>query len=242
MFWGVAIPGLAMHNKELPEVPGLYRLQNPEVAEGEIMPSDYSLEEVAASHLNTIKSLPKDPATPFIVMGISMGAMIAAILGSKYRQDLPANSWFRLLSTSANIPGNPAIIPEYTQMFLACKRGDAQSFEENLGLLFSKTFRAEKSKDVSEFFAYRAAGGNQQSGKALFRQLNAIKAFNGQKFFSELNPTECTIICGAEDEVFGETHRKEIASLLPKARLDVIPNLGHMSSIEQPLLYRQHYG
>jgi hypothetical protein len=34
MYWGVAIPGLAMNDKELPDIPGLLRLQNPEVGDG----------------------------------------------------------------------------------------------------------------------------------------------------------------------------------------------------------------
>jgi pimeloyl-ACP methyl ester carboxylesterase len=242
MYWGVAIPGLAMNNIELPDIPGLLRLQNPEVGDGPLLSGDYSLEQVAEYHLETILSLNLPPGTSFEIMGISMGAMIAAILGTRYRSRLPKAARFRLLSTSPNLDENPAIIPDYTQMFLACKRGDPESFASNLGLLFSQTYRLTNPKAVQEFFQYRAAGGNQQSGKALFRQLAAIRGFRGKDIIPSLNASECTFISGDEDEVFGERHRLDLVSLLPAARHHLVNQLGHMSSIEKPLLYREFYG
>ncbi len=118
MYWGVAIPGLAMNNVELPDIPGLLRLQNPEIGDGPSLSGDYSLDQVAEYHLETILSMNLAPGTSFEIMGMSMGAMIAAILGTRYRNRLPPATRFRLLSTSPNLDENPAIIPAYTKMFL----------------------------------------------------------------------------------------------------------------------------
>jgi hypothetical protein len=40
--------------------------------------------------------------------------------------------------------------------------------------------------------------------------------------------------------VFGERHRLDIVALLPGARHHLVKQLGHMSSIENPLLYAQY--
>lgn len=239
MYWGIALPGLAMSKEELPSIDGLARLENAEVGDAPAFPADqdYTLEDLAERHLASILALPRDRSQPFHVVGISMGAMLAMILGTKFRAALPADTRFTLIATSPNLAANPAILDEHIALFLGSRRGDAASFEKNLGLLFSPTYRREAPAAVTAFFTYRAAGGNRQSGRAFFRQLEAIKRFAGDQYLPRLAPDATTVICGEEDLVFGAAHRADLLRLLPGALHVLVPGLGHMASHEKPHLF-----
>jgi len=228
-----------MSSHELPAIDGLARLENAELGDAPAFPAEqaYTLEDLAERHLATIRALPRDPSQPFHLVGISMGAMLIGILGTKHRAALPADTRFTLITTSPNLPENPAILDEHIALFLGSKRGDAASFEKNLGLLFSETYRREAPAAVTAFFTYRANGGNRQSGRAFFRQLEAIKRFAGATYLPQLTAAATTVICGEEDFVFGAKHRADLARLMPGARHVLVPRLGHMASHEMPQLF-----
>ncbi|MGZ3782741.1 MAG: hypothetical protein ACXVCY_19010 [Pseudobdellovibrionaceae bacterium] len=81
--WGVAIPGLAMHNSEIPDIPGLLALQNPEVGDGVTLDSKYSLYDVAEIHLKEINAILSNRSASkekFWIIGMSMGGMVNSIL------------------------------------------------------------------------------------------------------------------------------------------------------------------
>ncbi|MGZ3771598.1 MAG: hypothetical protein ACXVCP_18835 [Bdellovibrio sp.] len=110
--WGVAIPGLAMHNSEIPAIPGLLALQNPEVGDGVNLDSKYSLNDVAEIHLKAIKAILSDNSTNrdnFWIIGMSMGGMVNSILASELRSKLPANIKFGFFVTTANLSSNQAV-------------------------------------------------------------------------------------------------------------------------------------
>ena len=42
------------------------------------------------------------------------------------------------------------------------------------------------------------------------------------------------VACGAEDTVTPPAHHREMAALIPGAKLEIIPDAGHMTPLEQP--------
>ncbi len=137
--WGLAIPGLAMKADELPFIDGLLRLENPEIGSGpDWSGREYSLIDVASFHAKNIAKL---NLSKVVVIGMSMGGMIASIIASNFRQLLPKNSTFRLLVTSANLPDCPAITAQMLQEWSTARRGDFESYKKVLSPFFPMSLR-----------------------------------------------------------------------------------------------------
>lgn len=236
----IAIPGLAMTAAELPELPGLWRLENPEIgtAASQRIEGDYSAEAVAKAHAATIAELIRQGARPRTMIGMSMGGMILAVLATEHRELFPAETHFRFLATSANTAANPAVPTSLLDAFATARPGDPATFAEALALLFSPRYRELRPDAYAKYCAYRAFGKNGQSAKAYFRQVEAVRLFRGETYFPQLATRSVELVCGSEDQIFPEGHRQDLARLAPGARMRVIDGVGHMVNLEQPELFR----
>ncbi len=236
--WGVAIPGLAMAAAELPDLPGLIRLENPEIGDGPALSAVYTLEDVAAMHLKTIREnfLETDRLT---VVGFSMGAMIAAVLASEHRTELPKQTAFRFLAASANSVEHPAAPDSMLEAWRSAVIGEPETFRPLLEPFFSAEFRSREPEKFAAFVRYRAAGENRQTAKAFRCQTAALRAFRGAKHFGVVDPSEAVFIAGADDRIFGPAHAAELKKLLPQAEHREIASAGHMLNLEQPVFWRQ---
>lgn len=219
--------------------PNVYKIENPGVAHKErIQKESYSLEDVAILHLNQIKHalINADPDKSYKFLGMSMGGMILSILASEYRSELPRNSTFCYLVTSANTTTNPAVPDFLMETWKQAIPGNLDSFAPILNPFFSKSFAASNPDKVSEYVEYRALGKNKQSPKEFMRQLAALRSFDGKRYFARLNPSETLIVSGEDDYILGARHHQDLMQLVPKASHRVIDGLGHMVNIEQPEL------
>ncbi len=240
--WGIAIPGLAMNCNELPIVPGMLRLQNPEVGNGETFSSAYTLEEVALLHARKIAELKIDAAQKFHVIGMSMGGMsmggmIVSILATKYRQFFPLNSRFQIFVSSPNFADSEALPNALIQDWLNVRRGNVVDFRRTLKPSFSKSFLNSHSNEFEAYVQYRIRGENGQTPRGFMRQVAAIQAFGGEKYYPELNPKECRFVNGLDDDIFGAAHRAAQKRLAPEVRFLEIKNMGHMVHLERPDLF-----
>ncbi|MCX6106673.1 MAG: alpha/beta hydrolase [Proteobacteria bacterium] len=235
--WGIAIPGLAMAASELPSVPGLLRLDNPETGDGPPWEAvAYKLEDVAEMHAKHISTLGK---TDLVIMGMSMGGMIVSIMASRFRSILPANTSFRVLVSSPNLSSNQAITAAMLAEWKTAQLGNVGDFKRILGPFFSEQFRLVSDNKAQDYYSYRALGGNKQSPKALYRQIGAIFSYNGQNYWPNIDPTEMTVIGGADDYILGPTHNLDLKELLPGANHHEISGLGHMVNLEMPELFQK---
>ena len=84
-YWGVVIPGLAIAADEMPLIPGLLALDNPEAGGACRLPEDYTLEQVAECHIRYLGEHREEFTDDLKLIGMSMGGMILSIMASKFR-------------------------------------------------------------------------------------------------------------------------------------------------------------
>ena len=240
MIHGVAIPGLGMAAHELPEVKGLVRLENPEIGQGPtIGATSYSLYDVAELHAQKIEALANaSAASPFWVLGMSMGGMVAAILASDLRSRLPRSCRFLFLVTSANTKVVPAVDDQRLEEWMRARPGSVESFRSVMAPFFSKEFTARSPEVIEAYASYRASGANGQSPKAFMRQVSALRGFDGALYFSRIKQDEAAVISGAEDYVLDPRHAAELRRLLPHAEHTGLTGVGHMINLERPAIFQ----
>jgi pimeloyl-ACP methyl ester carboxylesterase len=231
--WGYAVPGLAMAAAELPEIPGLIRLENPEIGNGPRMTSSYTVEDIADMHTARIRES-SQAQDELLIIGMSMGALIAAAMGSEFRSRLPVRTHFRFLAASPNTAAHPAVADTVLDDWKQVVPGDATVFARLLEPFFSKSFHQRHPERVAKYVRYRSNGENSQTAKAFRRQTAALRSFRAVEYFSRLDPAEAECIGGKEDRVFGPAHSRELKLLLPQAEHCEMDELGHMINIERP--------
>jgi len=75
----------------------------------------------------------------------------------------------------------------------------------------------------------RAAGAAQ-----LIRQNRAVMARADARSWLPQLACPLLVLCGEADRLTPPEHSREIAALVPQARLEVLPGAGHMLTMEQP--------
>ena len=231
----VVIPGLSMHRQEIPPAAGTLVLQNPGVDDAPDLADGYRLEEVAALHGKALKA--HALADDVLVIGMSMGGAILSVLATQHRDALPSKARFRFLVTTANTPAVPAASDATLREWSRGRFGEIDTFREILAPFFSEKFRREHPDRAEAYYRYRAFGENRQSAKAFYRQVTAIRAFDGSPYFGALDPANAEIVCGAEDYVLGPPHHRELHRLAPAVPFHVVPDLGHMANLEAPRFF-----
>jgi len=238
---GVSLAGLAMAASELPKIDNIIALENPEIGNGVAMSGTYTLEDVAELHLPAVLEHARGEEE-FFVVGMSMGAMIAAILATRFRSKLPKKTRFRFLVTSPNSEKNPAVTPQLLEDWKAARFDDTAIFSKLLTPFFSDRFRTQHSKEFMQFVQYRARGENKQRASAFRRQTAALKAFRGIEVFGKVDPNEVEFVGGAEDHIFGPAHSAELRVICPDAEHFERIELGHMVNLEAPELFDPAFG
>lgn len=237
--WGFAIPGLAMNADELPNIPGLVRLQQPGFAGIADFDTQYTIEDLAAYHLKTIQEQMSDDV---VIIGMSMGGMIASVLASKFRDQLPKKTKFRFIVTTANPPELSCITKAMMADWYQAKQGDIPSFAKILVPFFGRGFREANPELAENYFRYRATGLSTQSSKSFVKQLTSVVGFNGTSYFGGLTPSEVEFIHGEADEIMSLPHHELLRKIQPEAVHHVISGLGHMVNIEAPHLFEREWG
>ncbi len=230
---GFMIPGLAMAARELPTFDGVVGLENPEVGDGITLEREYTLEEVAELHVRTLRATLGTSSEPLRLCGMSMGGMILAIIATEFRSRLPAQCRFHFFVTTPNTEDLPAIPDILLEHWATARRGVVEDFERVLAPFFGAAFLKAHPATARAYFSYRALGENKQSGRAFFRQMNALRSCPAHRYFARLDPKEAKFVGGAEDQILGPQHNRALASICPDADHDEVESLGHMINMER---------
>ncbi|TWW11135.1 alpha/beta hydrolase fold protein [Planctomyces bekefii] len=236
---GVLIPGLSMAASELEQFSDFLALENPEVGTGQMLPVDaYSLLDLAKIHAEKIAAAFDgsrfEESQPLLVVGISMGGMIASHLATDLRQHLPKHCRFAFLVTSANIREHPAIPERLLTEWSRMKGEQLDAVRPAFAPLFSPDFLKDHPERFDAYCEYRIRRGNRQTAKSFYRQVQAIQRFDGAKTFAALRPNESLFISGSDDQLFGPPHAKILGQLAPAAEHRIVAGLGHMIHLERP--------
>lgn len=227
-----------MNADELPDIPGLVRLQHPGFGSCADWSTSYSIEDLAEYHLRAI--LAQSAATDeLLIIGMSMGGMIVSVLASRLRDQLPAKTRFRFLVTSANHQDLPCISKDMLARWYQARPGNDDSFAQILTPFIGRSFRDAFPERTKAYFRYRAQGGNGQSTAAFLKQLAAVTKFDGTGYFSSLKADEIEFVHGGADEIMSDEHRKLLRELQPHALHVVVPEMGHMINFEAPQWFQK---
>ena len=163
------------------------------------------------------------------VVGISMGGMIAQELA------LSRPELIRTLTIGASYCGGPEgtlMSPEDLQMLAtAYVSGEAeQVFRAMWEINLSPGFR----EDDSRFAAFAEMGSALPAPQpVVLQQMRACGDHNTHERLGQISlPT--LVIHGDADRLLGYNNGREIASLIPDARLETLEDTGHMFWWEQP--------
>lgn len=185
---------------------------------------------VARHHDDSVRSIAEgvlSAAPPrFALVGLSMGGYVAFEI---MRRAADRVTRLALLDTTARPDGAEQTQRRRDQMALAA----AGQFEDVVDVLFQAWVRPSRQDDTALRQVVRQMAG--ETGPAAFaRQQTAI--MNRPDSVPELAAIGCPtlVLVGEEDQVTPPEHAKEIAAAVPGARLVVLPDCGHLSTLEQP--------
>lgn len=163
---------------------------------------------------------------PFVLIGSSMGGMIA--LEAAHRA--PARVAAIALLGSTARPDTPELIELRRQ---ACELYAAGRMDEVLRANVSFAFHPDHARDaelVERYLAMiRRAGAD-----ALIRQNRAVMARPDLRPHLPQIASPALVACGEADLLTPPEQSREMAALLPDSRLVIVPRCGHLMTLEEP--------
>lgn len=166
-----------------------------------------------------------DAPPRFALVGLSMGGYIAFEI---MRAAPNRVSRLALLDTTAR-PDTPAQSQRRREQI---DRTRAGHFAQVVDELIEVWVRPSRRDDGMRRLIHRMAA--ETGPEAFIRQQTAI--MNRMDSRPDLAGIACPtlVVVGADDELTTPEHAKEMAGAVPDARLEVVPDCGHLSTLEQP--------
>jgi 3-oxoadipate enol-lactonase len=160
------------------------------------------------------------------VMGISMGGMIAQELALAHPELL------RTLTLGCTYCGGPgSSLPPQPELGAAIMSGDR---ERAVRAMWEANVSARFAQDDEAYARFRAIGAERAVAVAVtMEQLSAITRHDTSARLGGLEmPT--LVVHGTEDAIIPVENGRMVASLIPGARLEILPETGHLFFWEQP--------
>jgi pimeloyl-ACP methyl ester carboxylesterase len=160
------------------------------------------------------------------VMGISMGGMIAQELA------LASPGRVRTLTLGCTYCGGPgSSLPPQPELGAAIMSGDR---ERAVRAMWEANVSQSFAQEEDSYARFRAIGLERSVAVAVtMEQLSAITRHDTSARLGELEmPT--LVIHGTEDRIIPVENGRMVAGLIPGARLEVWPGIGHLFFWEQP--------
>ncbi len=184
----------------------------------------YGLADMAEDLYQLIEHLGVGPVH---YVGHSMGAMMGPLLALTHPEALRS---LTLIGGSA-IPEPEERLAGYRQLVGAVRAGGAAQVVDRLvGLFFSEASRAKRQAAIARYrqdFLSNDPEGLYWTAEAVFTRSNLLDQLPEVQV-----PT--LVIVGAEDVVTPVERAHELAKGIPDARLLVIPQVGHFTTVEAP--------
>jgi pimeloyl-ACP methyl ester carboxylesterase len=157
------------------------------------------------------------------VLGASMGGMIAQHLALEDRASI------RSLTLACTTPGGRSGVPPWRLLTTAALRpilGSARTFPLVAPALYARDTLKERPARVREDLARRLE--DNTSPLTLYAQMGAIARHDTRSRLGELNGLPTLVVHGLEDNLVPHDRGRELATLIPGARLELVPKCGHL--------------
>ena len=169
-------------------------------------------------------ALLREHAGPLVLCGASMGGMIAM---EAARQAPERIAGLALLGTDAG-PDTPEMIALRTSAIGLFAQGRAREvIEPNIGMAFHPDHAQALAGAYLDFVL---GAGDEQ----LIRQNRAVMARPDARPHLPRLACPVLVLCGEADLLTPPERSREIAALVPQARLVLVPRCGHMLTMERP--------
>ena len=184
----------------------------------------FSLDDLAEHVVALLDHLKVERA---VWAGLSIGGMVAlrAALARPGRVD-----GLVLLNTTAGDDGVGAKIKFRMMGMIARLFGIAPLMPSVLSLMFGATTRRERT-DLVAAWRSRFAAADVPS---LLLTLDSLMSRHSLLARLPTIDIPALVMVGEEDAALPPEHSRAIAAGLPRATLDIVPNAGHLSTLEQP--------
>lgn len=197
-------------------------------------PGPYTLENLADDHWRFAQNL---ELKQFALLGLSVGGMWATHLALKHPQAVTA-----LVIMGSHVGAEPEISQKvYFAMMDELERDQkfTPAFADKVApYFFAKNTATEQPRLVKGFVQSLLDSpanhiqGKVNLGRAIFSRRSLMEELKNIKV-----PT--LIIVGEEDLPRPPKESREMAALIPNAKLEIIPGAGHISTLERPQLVNQ---
>lgn len=162
----------------------------------------------------------------FALVGLSMGGMISLEI---MRQAPGRVRKLALLSTSAQ-PAPPEQTILFQDMLTQARRGEAAT-------IMSAGLNAVLHSNHQQDSALRAINQRMAtafSTEAFARQANAVRTRVDSRPSLAAITVPTLVLAGEQDQLTPPALAQEMAAAIPQARLVIVPECGHASTLEQP--------
>ncbi|MEV0769082.1 alpha/beta fold hydrolase [Nocardia salmonicida] len=186
----------------------------------------YDMDTLTTDAVGVIRALDVGPVH---WAGLSMGGFVGQRLAARHGDLLRS---LTLLDTSARAE-DPTKIGEYHRLAWALRWFGIRPIAGRVAPhMFGPSFRAsDTGKEVVREWSRRLAGVDRVGLRHAVHGVTERGAVDDELAAITV-PSQ--IIVGADDAATPVPHARQIASLIPHARLHTIPECGHSSSLEQP--------
>ena len=157
------------------------------------------------------------------MIGASMGGMIAQHLALEHRDSV------RSLTLACTTPGGPqrrAALAAADDRGAAPDSGPKRTFPLVAPALYADDTLQERRARVREDFELRMQ--DNTSPLTLYAQMGAIAAHDTRPRLRELGGVPTLVVHGLEDNLVPHDRGRELAALIPGARLELVPKCGHL--------------
>jgi pimeloyl-ACP methyl ester carboxylesterase len=165
-------------------------------------------------------------AGPLVLCGASMGGMVAM---EAVRQAPDRVRGLALLGTSARPEDDEFRVVREKAIVLFEQGRTREVIEPNAAMAFHP-LHAQDAELVASYVEFVLRAGDDQ----LVRQNRAVIARPDARVHLPQVRCPTLVLCGADDQLTPPERSREIASLVPGAQLVLLPECGHMLTMEQP--------
>ena len=211
-FWHKQVPALATRFV-------VVTFDNRDTARSEKPESPYSTRDLAGDVHGLLRALEIGSAH---VIGASGGGFIAQEFALAYPDRV------RSLVLCCTSPGGPDAepIPAQTLALLANRSGDPErDLRAFLEIQFSPDYLQARADEANEYVAWRVA--HPQPLPSYHRQLAAFVAHDAAGRLTDLR-LPVLVLHGAHDRVVPARNAELLAARIPRARLHIFPDAGHL--------------
>jgi pimeloyl-ACP methyl ester carboxylesterase len=157
------------------------------------------------------------------VIGVSMGGMIAQQLALDHRDRV------RSLVLGCTTAGGGTGAPPWRLLATSALRpllGPERTFPIVAPALYAPRTRRERPERVREDLGIRIADGT--SARTTYAQMAAIAGHDTRNRLHELGGIPTLVLHGDDDALVPPARGRELAAGIPGARLELLPDCGHM--------------